>query len=412
MLAPPAAQHGHFGTLDLDLKRHGSGEEGKLVRKRRKRADMQIQNGCSALPLRLDERLLPSLPIPVLPPTAAGLASFNLNPAEVLAVASFHIRRIAAMTIRADPTRLSEVLRYRQWSCVSFALDRVGRSACLDKALLCVASKLQQMTGGSVTSLSVLSSYTQALGSLQAALQSPEVHDALDLLTTTQLLAIYELLDSPESGTWNTHVAGVEGLLRVQSAKHRLPFAQIAPMLTDALLKGDFKPVESSPWRQVLEAVVREDFIGNKQCQELISCLSELPAMLAEGSSSSGETAVLDWARTYTLLGKAHELKGRLRKALLDSQLYSENTYNALASFDVLGLCLAGLLALDKLMTSLGPKETAREAVEDKTNELCAQLLQLELRASDGYPANDIMSAFQMLVPGAFVIALPGRSDE
>lgn len=70
------------------------------------------------------------------------------------------------------------------------------------------------------------------------------------------------------------------------------------------------------------------------------------------------------------------------------------------------------LVALDRVIASLHPIEQRnRQLTEDKTNELCAQLLQLELGAADAYPATDLMRGFQISsfqeYPG-FIIVLPG----
>ena len=124
---PAKNQAGSFGLLDLNVKRYESSkEDSKPTRKRRKGVTdlddeytstlLQQQN---AIPT---SRLALSLPAP-----ARSSAAASLKPAEVLAVATFHIRRIAAMTVRAQPSRLREALRCRQWSCVPYALERFGK---------------------------------------------------------------------------------------------------------------------------------------------------------------------------------------------------------------------------------------------------------------------------------------------
>jgi hypothetical protein len=329
-----------------------------------------------------------------------------------------HIRRIAAMTIRQHPERLRDVLRCRQWSCVSLAFQRFGVSPCLDAALLAVASKLRQITGGGGTSsMVVLSSYTEALHELQRALQKPGQHDNVDLLTTTQLLAVYEMLDSLDEQTWTKHIAGAISLARPleivsqdQRRVSKLTFARAAPIFTDALLSGNKDVLHGYPWRNLLASALQLNSGLPEFCQGPVRCLIELPDVLEDArmNQSTGPNA----ESTLAILDQAHTLKARLRTGLLQNDVYSQNGNSALESFDLLGMCLAALVALDRVIASLHPMEQRkREMTEDKTNELCAQLLQLELGAADAYPATDLMRGFQISsfqeYPG-FIVVLPG----
>ena len=322
-----------------------------------------------------------------------GLSSTNststdapLDPSEVLTVATFHIRRIAAMIVRSRPDRLGEVLRCRQWSCVSSAFQRFGKSRCVDTALFCVAAKLHQITGGATSSLAVLSSYAEALQELQAALREPKRHAPEDLLTTAQLLAVYEMLDSLDNTTWTQHTAGAASLVRqpavisYESNESALTFAQAAPMFTDALLSGNDEIFQLYPWPFFLRSVLDQNSILPGNCRELLSCLLELPELQEDANVANRGGASSSTAQV--LLDRAHALKTRLRTGLLLSDLYSRNDY--VESFDLLGMCLAGLVALDRVIESLRPVEPrAKERSDDQTRELCAQLLQLELGAAD-----------------------------
>ena len=340
----------------------------------------------------------------------------SLNPSEVLAVATFHVRRIAAMTVRAHPDRLREALRCRQWSCVPFALERFGRGCyCLDSALFCVAVKLRQITGGTASPFAVLSCYTQALQELQKALQSSKGYSKLDLLATTQLLAVYEMLDSLDNTVWAKHIAGAASLAQpaaiTGNSESVLTFAQAAPMFTDALLTGNDEFFRRYPWRLIQRSVHQRNLVLPDNYRGLISCLLELPELMSAANTPQD----LNSPTKFVLLDRAHNLKNRLRNALLQTHLYSRNETRDLESFDTLGMCLAALVALDRLIAALRPVEPrAREAAEDKTSELCAQLLQLELGAAEAYPASDLMAAFQMSKcqeQAGFVIVLPGRND-
>ena len=409
---PSRDQGGHFGLLNLKVKRHDSSDESGTARKRRKRVFEPKHRASVSGSLRLD------LDITLAPPNYTNSEN-SLNPSEVLTVATFHIRRLAAMTVLAQPNRLGEVLRCRQWACVPFALERFGKgSRCLDSALFCIAAKLNQITGGQTSSLDVLSSYTEALQELQAALQNPIGYSHADLLATTQLLAVYEMLDSFDNETWTKHVAGAASLAQPRAAtssggttENVLTFTQAAPMFTDALLTGNDEFFRRYPWRAFRQSFHRTKFDLPESCRGLVFCLLEIPELLDASSSVQD----LDLPARYVILDRAHVLKARLRNGLLQSHVNSHHDNHPLESFDQLGMSLAALVALDRLIASLRPVEKrSRETDEDKTSELCAQLLQLELGAAEAYPASDLMAAFQMSTfqqQAGFVIVLPGSGE-
>ena len=241
--APVNNQEGCFALINFDLKRHCGRNESKTVRKRRKQTWETYPLNVAGSTPKLSGHTNTTLSKCIRPSGSTfQVLTPNLNPSEVLAVATFHIRRLAAMTIRSYPNRLTEILRCRQWSSVSIAVDRFGQNPCLDSALICVASKLAQMTGGKFQTFSVLANYSDALQTLQSALQDPTKHSHHDLMTSTQLLAIYEMLESIDNAAWTKHVAGAESLSLAKPAsafdavdEDAPPFAEMAPMFTDAL---------------------------------------------------------------------------------------------------------------------------------------------------------------------------------
>ena len=409
-------QTGFFSQIQLSGKREHDESKVKSPTKRRKAvASLNGQN---------DTRLMHDQPTAESPVNAVGSSrsvspNASMDPSEVLAVATFHIRRIAAMTIRQHPERLRDVLRCRQWSCVSVAFQRSGQCPYLDSALLAVAAKLHQITSNSGTSsMVVLSSYTEALHDLQRALQNPAEHDNLDLLTTTQLLAVYEMLDSLDEETWVKHVAGAISLARPleilsqdERRASKLTFARAAPIFTDTLLTGNDEVLQGYPWHGLLQSALQLNPALPDFCRGPLQCLVDLPELL-DDARIGHLVDDADTTSAMAVLDRAHALKARLRTGLLQNDLYTRSGHSALESFDLLGMCLAALVALDRVIASLHPiEERNRELTEDQTNELCAQLLQLELGAADAYPATDLMrgfavSAFQEY-PG-FIIVLPG----
>ena len=404
-------QGGYFGQIQLNGK-HTSDVNGQKTPQKRRRTTSRL-NGQTA---KYADRQLTN-------GTLKTGSDSPLDPSEVLAVATFHIRRIAAMTIRQHPERLRDVLRCRQWSCISIAFQRTGKCSCLDAALFAVAAKLRQITGGGVSAMLVLSTYTEALHELQGALLNPGQHDSLDLLTTTQLLAVYEMLDSLDEETWSQHIAGAISLARPleimpddMRKANKLTFSRAAPIFTDALLTGNDEVLHRYPWRRLLQSAFTICPRLPEVCRGPMNCLIELPELLEDArvdhiaQDPSGRTALV-------ILDRAHMLKDRLRKDLTKTDLYYQlDPSSILESFDLLGLCLAALVALDRVIAALQSMTpqvpgTTKDTTQDTTNELCAQLLQLELGAADAYPAADLMRMFQMSTfqeyPG-FIIVLPG----
>ena len=241
--APGRSQEGQFAVLDFALENQDGSEETKKGRKSRRKVP-ERRNGATVHLQRL--RVVRANEAPkrclTMPDNAPLSPPSTINPSEILALATFHIRRLAAMTVQIQPNRLVEVLRCRQWSCMSIALDRVGQDPCLDSALVCVASKLGQITCGKALPYPVLSTYSDALQQLQSALQEPETHNHSDLVTSTQLLAVYEMLDSLDNKAWVKHVAGAESLslskLRTPSftqGRSGVTLSETAAMFADAL---------------------------------------------------------------------------------------------------------------------------------------------------------------------------------
>lgn len=411
-------QTGYFGQIQLNGKRDHDENKSRSSPKRRK-AVVSLNNQHVTSPRRMPGQTTAESPDSGVALSRSASPNALLDPSEILAVATFHIRRIAAMTIRQHPERLRDVLRCRQWSCVSVAFQRSGKCPYLDSALLAVAAKLRQITGNSGTSsMVVLSSYAEALHDLQRALQNPSEHDNLDLLTTTQLLAVYEMLDSLDEETWAKHVAGAISLARpleILSQEERratkLTFARAAPIFTDALLTGNDEVLHGYPWQGLLQSALQLKPALPDFCRGPLQCLVDLPELL-DNARIGQHVDDADATAAMAVLDRAHALKARLRTGLLQNDLYSRNGHSALESFDLLGMCLAALVAIDRVIVSLHPiEERNRQLTEDKTNELCAQLLQLELGAADAYPATDLMRGFAISAfqenPG-FIIVLPG----
>ena len=114
---------------------------------------------------------------------------------DVSALTTFHTGRVTTQLLSREPHRLAHVLRYRQWSYLSFLPSRYGHSPCLDDAAHCVSARLQQWMSAPSDPPNdrVLSLYSRTLISLQSALSDPVVCLKPEILCATAILGIYEV---------------------------------------------------------------------------------------------------------------------------------------------------------------------------------------------------------------------------
>ena len=114
---------------------------------------------------------------------------------DVSALTTFHTGRVTAQLLSREPHRLVHVLRYRQWSYLSFLPSRYGYSPCLDDAVHCVAARLRQWMSSPSDQPNdgVLSLYSRTLISLQSALSDPVLCLKPEVLCATAILSIYEV---------------------------------------------------------------------------------------------------------------------------------------------------------------------------------------------------------------------------
>ena len=121
--------------------------------------------------------------------------SYGFDLLDVSALTTFHTGRITAQLLSREPHRLTHILRYRQWSYLSFLPSRYGHTPCLDNAAHCVAARLRQWLIAPLDppNDSVLSLYSRALISLQSALNDPVLCLRPEILCATAILGIYEV---------------------------------------------------------------------------------------------------------------------------------------------------------------------------------------------------------------------------
>lgn len=351
------------------------------------------------------------------------LVHSTLKPSEVLAYATFHIRLLASMAVLTNPDHLSQVLLCRQWSCISLPADRIGKSDVLDSSLECVAAKVCQLNGTAPGSLDDLLIYEEALLRLQDALQHPKQHEVVDLRTSIQLLAMYEMLRSLDNPSWVQHISGAKllcqpqtMLLNMETSSNTFSYALTIPIAAEALLTGDDKFFEDRPWRNLLRSACNGYGSWYQSSIGLATCMIDLPMLISDVKTAFKSSTNLDSESRDSLRDRAKLLRSRVRFDVLNEDAYVHDRGTRFGAFDELGVCLAGLIALDRILASLQEDEVSElKLIEDKTQKFCAQMLHLDLGAGGAYAASDLMEAFQMSPfrqQAAFIVVLPGRSGK
>lgn len=419
------SQSGQFGVFEL-----GPGNpftpvvEGYPARKKKKRSSpanskdagtiaqwprVERQRRSPTPEIQRCERPPPSLP--------------RLNPSEVLAYATFHIRLMSSMALLSDCDRLSQVLMCRQWSCISLPSERLGKSDVLDSALACVTARVCQLNGTISSTVDDLLMYEEALSKLQNALETPKRHEVIDLRTSIQLLATYEMLRSFDNPGWSHHVSGVKLLCQPQTmimgedlSVKGLSHALTLPIAAEALLTGDDSFFDGQPWRTLLKSVCDSYELLSRSSMGLTTCMVDLPMLISDTKTAFDGTRALDTPVRDALLDRAKLLRSRVRFDILNEDAYVSDRGSKFGAFDELGMCLAGLVALDRVISSLRDNEIyTQKMIRRRTEEFCAQMIHLDLGAGGAYAAADLMFAFQMSPfrqEAAFIVVLPGRSGE
>ena len=121
--------------------------------------------------------------------------NYGFDLLDLSALTTFHTGRITAQLLSREPLRLTHVLRYNQWSYLSFLPSLYGNSACLDHAAHCVVARLRQWTSAPYDPPNdgVLSLYSKSLTSLQSALNDPVLCLNPETQCATAILGIYEV---------------------------------------------------------------------------------------------------------------------------------------------------------------------------------------------------------------------------
>ena len=310
----------------------------------------------------------------------------------VLALACFHVSRTGIDILRRRPDRMADILRWRQWTRTSFMPASTSReSPCTHSAIACLAVKLEDLLhsqwGDGGNSPRVLTCYSRSLAELRCALGSLCDGKAVDVVAAAQLLAVFEMLDSPESDTWTKHTTGAVALLMSSQTTGTVPDDVCRPILVEALLDSGKGPYAQAPRqvlaRRALPACTRQQ---NGSLDSRLSALVQQTAELIDRWHSTTKSNTLNFGASFALLAEAHELRSSLRNLATIART-DEGTWLDGQGFDYLGFGLTCMVALDQMILALRPEgPRPMRDVEEDTYEICTQMLREEMRCNEHEP--------------------------
>ena len=122
-------------------------------------------------------------------------AKSDVDILDLSALTTYHVSRITAQQLATKPSYLINILRHRQWSFLSYVPSRWGNTLCLDHAVRCVVSRVQDYLSSptGLPSSQSLKQYAVAIASLQKALGDPHQATSPDVLCATEVMALYEV---------------------------------------------------------------------------------------------------------------------------------------------------------------------------------------------------------------------------
>ncbi|KAK3066316.1 hypothetical protein LTR53_017384, partial [Teratosphaeriaceae sp. CCFEE 6253] len=243
-------------------------------------------------------------------------------------------------------------------------------------------ARLQQVAVGGSVQTRVLVRQAWALRSLQSALSEPRHAPHQDLVPAAWLLTLAELLDDQNGADWQTHAAGTTALLKAAftSTKpiHNPDWRELMPTLLDAFLNCEDVVAGHEPWQAVIRPLiadcVQDEALASAVADQLITTaavVAEYNAMRVATRLSRSDTG----RDGLALLYHASEARIWLERAVLDVQAPTMDAKN-----DVVGLCMAALVSLEKIITSLGPVNLGNvRFFKGSSPEFCTKLLQYDL---------------------------------
>ncbi|RFU26707.1 hypothetical protein B7463_g9631, partial [Scytalidium lignicola] len=165
---------------------------------------------------------------------------------------------------------------------MSYLPSRYEHTQCVKDATNCVVARVRQLISPPTHNLeaTVLSTYVKALKSLQQALDNPKTRFKPEVLYATEILALYELLDSSGQAAWIRHVAGAARLIELRGPKayktefeKALFIAHAGAIMTESMLNNETCFLEEPEWTAVFKSIIVKDSIVADRSEAAINLL-------------------------------------------------------------------------------------------------------------------------------------------
>ncbi|KAH8705618.1 hypothetical protein BGW36DRAFT_403159 [Talaromyces proteolyticus] len=199
-----------------------------------------------------------------MPPSGISLvrSEYNLDPTNFSALTSIHIGAACKGIFAEEPTHLKGLLTCHEKSYFSHLPQRFGQSACLDNALFCLVIKIASLMApcSALSNTLILAKYGKALATLQAALEGSASWTLADTLCAVEVLALFEILNSPTEGSWSQHIAGAAKMIRLRGPQdfkseydRDLLIAMIGPIVCESFANNESCFFEGQDWLQLIQ---------------------------------------------------------------------------------------------------------------------------------------------------------------
>ncbi|KAL8642604.1 MAG: hypothetical protein Q9226_008490 [Calogaya cf. arnoldii] len=329
---------------------------------------------------------------------------FDFDPVSLSGLTPLHGGRAATRTLHDKPDRLLDILRCRKLSYFEFLPSRFGQTRCLDDAVCCVASRVRQWINnpGEPDRLA-LELYSKAVRSLQAALENPVLCRHPHVLCATEIMTIFELLDSGRDILFTSHMSGVATLIEYRGPQgyqtdfeKSLLLAQWGSIYTEAMYNYTPSFLEGPAWQAKLHSIMLEkqpylpygDVYG-----AILACASATPDVFRSVRSVVCNTYETPHVVRETLLSRAYDLWCMVmdvgtNHGLTFTKVYGIEEYSFVASeeaecterYELLGTFATILMQIERHIVALNPSLAV--PMEKHAQQLAIQILDLERAAS------------------------------
>ncbi|GAM37171.1 hypothetical protein TCE0_022f06860 [Talaromyces pinophilus] len=344
---------------------------------------------------------------------------YNFDLLDLSALTTFHVAHATASALAAHPTRLTDILRCRQWSYLTYLPSRIGHCDSLDRAAECVAARVQNWLAfpSEPISKDVLRLYSKALEALRTELENPDSFLRADVLCATEMLGIYELLKMSTEQAWIQHSSGATTLTRLRGARRyktefekALLLSHIGQIFHESLNMNEPCFLEHETWQTILRSMATKDHPFSDRSDLVISlwsCICSLPKYLRRvtdivcTSPNTSNLAIcqlkLDLFRLYQSISQWHQ---EYQVHSWDNELHpSRSPADADKQFEALGFCFTCLIVTNRLIFALDP--SAGATYEYEAQKLAADLVTIEQNALSVNGRAELFMALKMHVAKA-----------